>query len=306
MSLGNSILRRLLHFRTPLITPLAGVLCIAAACTLVASANQDDGDQMEEQFERVDEMSGGLLKDYMAKLGEYSNATGRFVRYIEENPEGASEYRHLIFSAVRRGDWIAVMIIGSAPPRFLLDTWVSEARPGGEFRDEFLERMTSRDLGQPSHIWEVFEKGRYPYPDFRLHEDFMRMHPVEEAAPLIEYMLRSHPLMAMDILLDIYPDQLPDAEAVYDDHATIKKVDWKYDHGPLRGDAPWETREAFNRLSRHDVWWVRLYAVSAMNKRGPFRLEHRLKALHDDPSEPVSRAAKAISPPKDQRGKNQN
>ncbi len=301
MSLGESIPRRFLRFRPSRLTPLAGVFCMGVACALVASANQDERDQMEAQIERVDEMSDGRLKEYFAKVSEYTTALGDFVQFLEENPEGASEYRQLIFSAVRRGDWSAVMIIGSAPPRVLLDTWVSEVRPGGEFREMFLERMASRDLGPPSHIWEVFEKGRYPYPDFRLHEDYMRMHPVEEAAPLIEYMLRSHPLMAMDILLDIYPDQLPDAEAVFDDHWTIKKIDWKYDHSMLRGDAPWETRDAFNRLSRHDVWWVRLYAVSAMNKRGPFRLEHRLKALHDDPSEPVSRAAKAISPPENQR-----
>ncbi len=296
MSLGNFLLRRLFRFRTPLVTPLVGVLCIGAACSVIASTNQDDGDQMEAQIERVDEMSGGLLKDYVTKISDYNDAFGDFVEYLEKNPEGASEYWQLIFTAVRKGGFGAVMIVGSAPPRFLLDTWVEATRPGGEFRDEFLERMASRDVERPIGVWDALEER---HPDYALHKDYMRTHSVEEAAPLIEYMLRSHPLMAMDILLDIYPDQLPDAEAVFDDHWTIKKIDWKYDHSMHRGRAPHETLVALTRLSHHDVWWVRLYALSVTAERGPFKLRwDRPRDLRRDPNDAVKRAVNAINPPK--------
>jgi len=295
---------------------LAGVVAIATLTVITeAQTRPDEQDLMRKRldafeelfaphFATVDRMSDGLLRTSIAARLEAANAGDEFIEFLEEDPDGAAEYRQLLFSAVRREeDWSGVFIVGTAPPRFLLDTWIDATRPGGEFRDEFLERMADRDVDRNSGVWDVVEE---QHPGYALHKDYMRMHSVEEAAPLIEYMLRTNPLQAMDILLDIYPDQLPDAEPVFDDHWTIKKTDWKYDHGMHRGRAPHETLVALTRLSHHDVWWVRLYAVSAMNKRGPFRLEHRLEALHDDPSEPVSRAAKAISPPKDQRGKNQN
>jgi len=198
-----------------------------------------------------------------------------------------------------------LLVLISGPRDIILDAWIAAIQQGGAKRPYFLQWMAAIEP-ETMDVADILEQsslsGEFEEPDYRLYKKHLREHSAEETAPLIEHMLRTNPLLAMDALLDVYPDHLPDAEAVLDDHWTLKKIDWKYDHSMLRGDAPWETRDAFNRLSRHDVWWVRLYAVSAMNRRGPFRLEHRLKALHDDPSESVGRAAKAISPPKDQRG----
>jgi len=290
---------------------LAGVVAVTTL-TVIAQAQPraEDPELMQKRldafeelfaphFARVDRMSDGRLREYIAARVEGNNALGNFDDYLDEHPQVAGEYRRLLFSAVRKGDWSAVFIVDSAPPRFLLDTWIEAMRPGGGLRDKFLKRMASRDVGKPGSVWKILEGDMHQEPDYRLYRRYTRAHPVEEAAPLVEYMLRTNPLLAMDALLEIYPDQLPDAAAVFDDHWTVKKADWMYEHGMRRGEAPRETTDALNRLSRHDVWWVRLYALSAMTERGPFRLPHRVRDLRDDPNDAVNRAANAISPPED-------
>jgi len=286
--------------RTMSILTLAGTLCLALGQAMTAQANQDD--EMEARIKHVDMISDGRLGDYIKTFVDMSNTFGNFKDYLDEHPQVAREYRRLLVSAVRKGDWGAAFVVQTAPPRLMLDIWIDELRPGGEFRDRFVENMGSRKVGAIGALWKIFEDQSNLQGGYRLYKEYMREHPVEEAAPLIEYLLRAYPLTAMDALLEIYPDQLPDAAAVFDDHWTVKKADWMYEHGMHRGEAPREAIDALNRLSRHDAWWVRLYALSAMTERGPFRLPHRVRDLRDDPNDAVNRAANAISPPEDRRG----
>jgi len=284
----------------------AGALC---AASVVSSASQP-GEQTEvaQRVHEIDRLTDGRFKKSVLEFKEAIDRMDDFGDYLHEHPEALNAYRRLLTDPPEMdGDlagWGLLLYLYAGPRDILLDAWLSGIQEGGGLRPEFLRWMAKKEP-RTTDIAKMLEQsslaGEFPEPDYRLYKEYMREHPIEDAAPLIEYLLRTEPLLAMDALLESYPDQLPDAAAVFDAHWTVKKADWMYEHGMHRGEAPRETTDALNRLSRHDVWWVRLYALSAMTERGPFRLPHRVRDLRDDPNDAVNRAANAISPPEDRR-----
>jgi len=270
-------------------------------------------EEYAERVKQLDAIMDGRLLEHLSRAVDGKPITED---YLRGNPEFLSGYRDLLVDGFKIAGWDPMIVRSTAPPRIMFETLVDALQPGGELEGLLVKVVEAREdprrsPGKLNGVDDILEKrgGPSDEPDYRIYKEFFKQHPVEYVAPFIEYMLRQNPYLAMDVLLEVYPKELNDPLAVFDDHQLLKRHKWGHEHGlirsnPIRNDqgiivgyrTPAELLNATRRLSRDEAWWVRLYVLSARRGGVP---DDMIRQLRNDPHPAVRRAAEALKLPED-------
>lgn len=276
------------------------IIVIAAAVLCSLSAGVTDAQDLLEPALRLDQMTGGAFKEYMRGDEE------AFLDQLEDDPRVEEAYAELLLIAIdpenaREDDWSPIILLEKAPPDFLLEVVVAAMGPGGQLEGYMLHEDIStesweRDAACSGCVGRMWAKlGRVEARgSMHLYEVYLRTHTLEESAPLIDYMLRHHPIRSMEILLEAYADELDLVEEVFDAQFAIRKDWWAHQH-EIRSAA--DREEAIGRireLGRSKTWWVRLYVLGIMNMPRYFERDI-VQQLETDPNDMVRRLAKKLS-----------
>jgi len=290
--------------RMPRLVSLA-VFCTIALVVAALGASAQAGEDIVQYTKQIDRMTDGAFTEHVD--GALRQLDGEFLDQLRKNDRVREAYAELLLAAAdpknaRDNDWSGIVILETAPPDLALEVIVEAMRPGGrlagyslgeEISTGLWERDESGCIGCMGHVWVRIGRGEMG-GSTDLYEIYLRTHSIEDSAPLLEYMLRRHPLRTMDILLDAYADELGDAEAAFDANDAIQKDLWAYEHDVRSAVDRDGAMARVRRLTRSKPWWVRLYVLGVMNMPRYFEREI-VQRLQDDPNDLVRRLAKELA-----------
>ncbi len=268
---------------------IAGLACLAFALIAMAQFHTDDG-PLQPHIAEVDRLTDGMYSEVLASLSDGGKSYSElkileFQEFIAGNKEAKSAFIELIIQAFSPGaalgemDWTPGLVIAPASSSVLLEALMSEAAEGGRLEGVFLNEASvvkKTRSERRSHILDDHERGDstwvgwgkylWQIPDFRLYQGYLDAHSSEESAPLIEYILLRDPHQAIDILLEVYPKEFENPQAVWDDRSVVEERLWLFRQRMISGDLDPETLEAFKRLAQGPSWWTRLYCLSIVEE----------------------------------------
>lgn len=278
------------------------VFIACAAALIIASQviGQEAGSfPIPPQMSKLDDLTNGKYMEYLKAIaisghsGDvlekqfalFSAVSGKF------NNEAREAYIELIIQDIedKRG-----FLAASAPKSVLLETLVREDRPGGRLEGVFLDVSAVRDkvgnpdgghnalddVEKPSTMlgWSSWGSQLWQKVDFRFYQAFLESHTAEYAARLIEYMLLRDPALALDILLEVYPNEFHDALAVRRERNVVEDWLWLERARGVVEEPDQATIDALESLGAGPDWWTRLYVLSWAQHRHHDRPYARLNA----------------------------
>ncbi len=134
-------------------------------------------------------------------------------------------------------------------------------------------------------------------PDFSayraiIEDDVRAERPVQVS--LVEHMFEADAGAALKMLVRAYQFREPDEirEILWIEHVVAELL-WKRDNGFVKHDAAdAAVQSEIDKASRHDRWWVRLYAAKIVAAHPEFARDGVIKRLSDDAHPSVSATAK--------------
>lgn len=233
-----------------------------------------------EQVLRLDGLTDGKYMEYFKAMSESS--PDRFekqaVLFQAVTGKNANEAREAYIELVIQsfdpdaGDPVGIFA-KTAPKGVRLEALVREGGPDGRLEGVLLGNGLAKtkpyrlleNIEYPIVAWASWESRQKA--DFSLYHEFLESHMAEYSAPLIEYMLLRDPGQALNILLEVYPDEFHDALAVRRARNVVDEWLWLERARGIVQEPDQATIDALESLGGGPDWWTRLYVLSWVQQR---------------------------------------
>ena len=160
--------------------------------------------------------------------------------------------------------------------------------------DQNLSAEAHRLLGMAEEGWRA-EPGRY-------YESVIRARKDDPPLGLIRFMFESFPERAIQVMLRVEQDDRTDLRAVRWGEHVVSDYLWKRQHrfDEAADEAFASAMKEVDAMSRHGLWWVRLYTAHIVRLDHELATQELLERLKSDQHELVRRAIQQAQQPRAQ------